>query len=130
MSAKDRAYSRFDREDLQEMLSASVSYGRDTRYRKARESKLVYLDELFSDLDLGHIGEVLTYAVRQPGISGDPRHMACSKVVAGFLGRNRLYEKPQQVKQRAPELKALIVEGYQELEGLGYGIPKQTNDSE
>ena len=135
MSARDRAFSRLDREQLQEALEAPTDlYGERntwaTRFRISRESKLVYLDELFSDLDLGHIGEVLTYAVRQPGISGDPRHMACSKVVAGFLGRNRLYEKPQQVKQRAPELKALIVEGYQELVGLGYGIPKQTNDSE
>ncbi len=135
MSAKDRAFSRLDREQLQEALEAPTDrYGERntwaTRFRISRESKLVYLDELFSDLDLGHIGEVLTYAVRQPGISGDPRHMACSKVVAGFIGRNRLYEKPQQVKQRAPEIKALIVEGFQELEGLGYVIPKQTNDSQ
>jgi hypothetical protein len=99
LSAKDRAFSRLDREQLQEALEAPTDrYGERntwaTRFRISRESKLVYLDELFSDLDLGHIGEVLSYAVRQPGRTGDPKHTACSKVVAGFIGRNRLYEKP------------------------------------
>jgi hypothetical protein len=135
MSAKDRAFSRLDREQLQEALEAPTDlYGERntwaTRFRISRESKLVYLDELFSDLDLGAITSALNGAILNPGKPDQPLHIACSKVSAGLLGKAKLYEKPQQVKQRAPQIKALIVEGYQELEGLGYGIPKQTNDSQ
>ena len=100
-----------------------------TKYRISRESKLVYLDDLFNDLDLNHIGQVLTRALSNLEIESvdNPGYLACSKVVAGFGGRNRLYEKPQLVKQRAPEIKALIVEGYDELKRLGYDFPKGTN---
>ncbi len=130
MSARDRAFSRLDREDLQEALGAkSDRYGESntwaTRYRIARESKLVYLDELFSDLDLDAINSALFIALLNPGASTEPKHMACSKVSAGLMAKLRIYEKPQQVKQRAPEIKALIVEGYKELELLGYGAPRE-----
>ena len=130
MSARDRAFSRLDREDLQEALGAkSDRYGESntwaTRYRIARESKLVYLDELFSDLDLDAIDSALSIALLKPGASSEPKHIACSKLSAGLTARRRLYEKPQQVKQRAPEIKALILEGYKELELLGYGAPKE-----
>lgn len=120
MSAKDRAYSRLDREDLQEMLEAGESSGRATRYRIARESKLVYLDELFSDLDLGAITRALDIAILNPGKPDQPLHIACSKVSAGLLGKRKLYEQPQEVKQRAPQIKALLIEGYAELKQLGY----------
>ena len=120
MSAKDRAFSRLDRQDLQEMLEAGEGSGRATRYRIARESKLVYLDELFSDLDLGAITSALNVAILNPGKPDQPLHIACSKVSAGLLGKLKLYEQPQEVKQRAPQIKALILEGYSELKQLGY----------
>jgi hypothetical protein len=128
MSARDRAFSRLDRQDLQEILQADTDrYGERntwaTNYRIARESKLVYLDELFKDLNLNHIGQVLTRAISGEGHHEKPSFEACSKVIAGLRGRNRLYEKPQLVKQRAPEIKALIVEGYDELKRLGYDFP-------
>jgi hypothetical protein len=132
VSARDRAFSRQAREELQEVLQATTDpYGDKnkwaTRYRIGRESKLVYLDDLFSDLDLGAIGSALTKAVIRVGSSEQPLYIACSKVSAGLQALRMLYEKPQQVKQRAPEIKALIVEGYTELEGLGYGAPKAHN---
>jgi hypothetical protein len=96
-----------------------------TKYRIGRESKLVYLDELFSDLDLDAINRALFIALLNPGASNEPKHIACSKLSAGLTGKRRIYEKPQQVKQRAPEIKALILEGYKELELLGYGAPKE-----
>ena len=130
MSAKDRAFSRLDREQLQEALEAKTDrYGETntwaTKYRIARESKLVYLDELFSDLDLNAIDSALSIALRNPGSSNEPKHIACSKLSAGLTARRMIYEKPQQVKQRAPEIKALILEGYQDLERLGYGAPRE-----
>ncbi len=130
MSAKDRAFSRLDREILQEALEAPTDrYGERntwaTRFRISRESKLVYLDELFSDLDLGAITSALNVAIVNPGKPNQPLHIACSKVSAGLIGKLKLYEKPQQVKQRAPQIKALIVEGYKELELLGYGAPRE-----
>jgi len=137
VSARDRAFSRLDRQDLQEALGAKTDrYGESntwaTKYRIARESKLVYLDDLFNDLDLSHIGQVLTRALSnlEIGSVDNPGYLACSKVVAGLGGRNRLYEKPQLVKQRAPEIKALIVDGYNELKRLGYDFPKGTNTHE
>ena len=96
-----------------------------TKYRIGRESKLVYLDELFSDLDLDAINRALFIALLNPGASNEPKHIACSKVSAGLMAKWRIYEKPQQVKQRAPEIKALIVEGYKELQLLGYGAPRE-----
>jgi hypothetical protein len=130
VSAKDRAFSRLDREILQEALEAPTDrYGERntwaTRFRISRESKLVYLDELFSDLDLGAITSALNVAIVNPGKPNQPLHIACSKVSAGLIGKLKLYEKPQQVKQRAPQIKALIVEGYKELELLGYGAPRE-----
>ncbi len=131
MSARDRAFSRLDRQDLQEMLQAETDrYGERntwaTKYRIARESKLVYLDEIFSDLDIDAIDRALFIALLNPGATNEPKHIACSKLSAGLTARRRIYEKPQQVKQRAPEIKALILEGYKELELLGYGAPKET----
>lgn len=131
MSARDRAFSRLDRQDLQEALGAKTDrYGESntwaTRYRIARESKLVYLDELFSDLDIDAINSALFTALLNPGASDEPKHIACSKLSAGLTAKRRIYEKPQQVKQRAPEIKALILEGYQDLERLGYGAPRET----
>jgi len=125
VSAKDRAFSRLDREQLQEALEAETDlYGERntwaTRFRVAREKKLVYLDELFSDLDLGAITSAVNVALLNPGEPDQPLHKACSKVSAGLLGRLKLYEKPQEVKQRAPQIKALIIEGYAELKQLGY----------
>ena len=124
MSARDRAFSRLDRQDLQEALNSGtdsdgVGNAWATRYRVARESKLVYLDELFSDLDLNAMNSALTLALLSPGASNEPKHIACSKLSAGLTALGMLYEKPQQVKQRAPEIKALITEGYQELKLLG-----------
>ena len=122
MSAKDRAFSRLDREQLQEALEATTDTGERTtwatRFRIARENKLVYLDELFSDLDLDAMSSALTIAVMSPGASNEPKHMACSKLSAGFTALRMLYEKPQKVKQRAPEIKALLIEGYTELKAL------------
>lgn len=124
MSARDRAFSRLDRQDLQEALNSGtdsngVGNAWATRYRVARESKLVYLDELFSDIDLNAMNSALTLALLSPGASNEPKHIACSKLSAGLTALGMLYEKPQQVKQRAPEIKALITEGYQELKLLG-----------
>ena len=123
MSARDRAFSRLDREQLQEALEAETDrYGEPnpwaTRFRVAREKKLVYLDELFSDLDLSAMNSALTIAVMRPGARDEPKHIACSKLSAGFEALRMLYEKPQKVKQRAPEIKALIIEGYTELKAL------------
>lgn len=123
MSARDRAFSRLDREQLQEALEAETDrYGQPnpwaTRFRVAREKKLVYLDELFSDLDLSAMNSALTIAVMRPGASDEPKHIACSKLSAGFEALRMLYEKPQKVKQRAPEIKALMIEGYTELKAL------------
>ena len=122
MSARDRAFSRLDRQDLQEMLEATTDTGERTswatRFRIARENKLVYLDELFSDLDLSAMSSALTIAVMSPGASNEPKHIACSKLSAGFEALRMLYEKPQKVKQRAPEIKALLIEGYTELKAL------------
>ena len=123
MSARDRAFSRLDREQLQEALEAETDlYGERntwaTRFRVAREKKLIYLDELFSDLDLDAMSSALTIAVMSPGASNEPKHMACSKLSAGFTALRKLYEKPQKVKQRAPEIKALLIEGYTELKAL------------
>ena len=122
MSARDRAFSRLDREQLQEALEATTDTGERTtwatRFRIARENKLVYLDELFSDLDLDVIESALTVALINPGASNEPKHMACSKVSAGLTALRRIYGKPQEVKQRAPQIKALIIEGYTELKAL------------
>lgn len=122
MSARDRAFSRSDRETLQEALEATTDNGQHTtwatRFRIAREKKLVYLDELFSDLDLSAMSSALTIAVMSPGASNEPKHIACSKLSAGFTALRMLYEKPQKVKQRAPEIKALLIEGYTELKAL------------
>ena len=122
MSARDRAFSRLDREQLQEALEATTDTGERTtwatRFRIARENKLVYLDELFSDLDLSAMSSALTIAVMSPGASNEPKHIACSKLSAGFTALRMLYEKPQKVKQRAPEIKALLIEGYTELKAL------------
>jgi hypothetical protein len=96
-----------------------------TKYRIARESKLVYLDQIFSDLDIDAIDRALFIALLNPGATNEPKHIACSKLSAGLTARRRIYETPQQVKQRAPEIKALILEGYKELELLGYGAPKE-----
>lgn len=122
MSARDRAFSRLDREQLQEALEATTDTGERTtwatRFRISRENKLVYLDELFSDLDLDAMSSALTIAIMKPGASNEPRHIACSKLSAGFTALRMLYEKPQKVKQLAPEIKALLIEGYTELKAL------------
>jgi hypothetical protein len=65
------------------------------------------------------MNSALTLALLSPGASNEPKHIACSKLSAGLTALGMLYEKPQQVKQRAPEIKALITEGYQELKLLG-----------
>jgi hypothetical protein len=104
------------------MLEATTDTGERntwaTRFRVARENKLVYLDKFFSDLDLSAMSSALTIAVMSPGASNEPKHIACSKLSAGFTALRMLYEKPQKVKQRAPEIKALLIEGYAELQAL------------
>jgi hypothetical protein len=123
MPAKDRAFSRLDREDLQDVLANADRYPRELKWIKARETKLVYLDELFSDLDLSFLHEALFMALMKlPSAGDDDLHSACSQLSAGLSGREMLYEKPQRVKERAPEIKALIVQGYEQLKALGYGI--------
>jgi hypothetical protein len=124
MPAKDRAFSRLDREDLQDVLeNADRYYPRKLEWIKARETKLVYLDELFSDLDLKLLNEALFRALLKLPYAGDnDLRSACSQLSAGLRGREMLYEKPQQVKERAPQIKALILQGYEQLKALGYGI--------
>jgi hypothetical protein len=72
----------------------------------------------------------LKLAKLNPRVSDEHKNMAYSKLSAGLTALGMLYEKPQQVKQRAPEIKALITEGYQELNPLGYGFPAGTNAQE
>jgi hypothetical protein len=134
VSARDRAFSREPREGLQEALEATTDGGEPnvwaTRFRKATERKRVYLDEFFSDLDLRAMESTLKLAKLNPRVSDEHKNMAYSKLSAGLTALGMLYEKPQQVKQRAPEIKALITEGYQELNPLGYGFPAGTNAQE
>lgn len=123
MSAKDRAFSRLERESLQEVLDNAERYPQELKWIKARESKLLYLDELFSDLDLRLLNEALFMALRKldKDSDGDLRS-ACEQLSAGLRGRETLYDKPQEVNERAPKIKALIVQGYEQLKALGYGI--------
>lgn len=128
MSAKDRAFSRLDRADLQEVLgSGTDSQGAPnpwvTEYRIAREQKLVYLDELFSDLDVSGLHSLLSELLLQHPRSGESLNQACEKLSAGLIGLGRLYEKPQNVKEVAPKLRALILEGCAQLGELGFTIP-------
>ena len=123
MSAKNRAFSRLEREDLQEVLANADRYPRELEWIKAREAKLVYLDELFSDLDLGVLSQVLFMALMKLNPdSDDDLRSACEQLSAGLRGVEMLYERPQELNERAPKLKALIVQGYEQLKTLGYGI--------
>jgi hypothetical protein len=133
MSAKDRAFSRLDRADLQEVLSSGadsdgVGNARATKYRIAREQKWLYLDELFSDLDIPGLHSLLTRALIQVPQTNEPLHPACEKLSAGLLGLARLYEKPQNVKEIAPKIRVLILDGYAQLVELGFSIPDDTKE--
>lgn len=133
MSANDRAFSRLDRESLQEVLSSGtdsngVGNSRATKYRIAREQKLLYLDELFSDLNMSGLHSLLNTALLQHPRNGEPIHPACEKLSAGLIGLGILYDKPQRVKEIAPKLKALILDGYNELVELGFSIPDDNKE--
>jgi hypothetical protein len=133
VSARDRAFSRLDRADLQEVLSSGadsdgVGNARATKYRIAREQKLLYLDELFSDLDISGLHSALNLALLAHPRGGEPLHPACENLSAGLVALGMLYEKPQNVKVVAPKIKALIIDGYAQLVDLGFSIPADNKE--
>lgn len=97
MSAKARAFSRLDRESLQEAIAANNQWAKT--WVQKREQKLVYLETQMSQ-DLIHEAETALFNLsRSLDFQANPEPVACLRDIQGALSVwYRVLRKPQNVK--------------------------------